>query len=80
LIKNKKNTIMSWTDPCRDGCGGTRADCFCEELNQWLVVIKKEQEYYPLFKGRDLDEEQLRALWREGKSPIDALNDLSTLC
>ena len=21
---------MSWNDPCRNGCGGTKADCFCD--------------------------------------------------
>lgn len=70
---------MSWTDPCRNNCGGTRADCFCEDFNQWLSEVKKEQNYYPMFKGRDLDEQQLKELWKEKKTPIDALNDLGTV-
>lgn len=69
---------MSWSDPCIGGCGGTRADCFCEDFKQWLVKVKKEQNYYPLFKGVDLDEEQLKELWKLDKSPIEALNDLGT--
>lgn len=74
---------MSWTDTCSN-CDEHRADCQCGDWNgykfqSWLSEVKSEQSYYPLFKGRDLNEDQLKELFKMGKSPIDALNDLITL-
>ncbi len=52
-----------------------RPDCY----EGWLMRVKKEQRHYPSFKGHDLNEEALKELFIEGKTPIDALNDLITL-
>jgi hypothetical protein len=48
-------------------------------FQKWLKQIKKEQRHYKLFKGIEISESALRTLFDEGKSPIDALNDLSTV-
>jgi hypothetical protein len=48
-------------------------------FRKWLKQVKKEQKNYPLFKGKEISEEALRNLFWDEKSPIDALNDLSTL-
>jgi len=48
-------------------------------FTEWIKKVKKEQKHYPLFKGVDLDENQLLELFKMGKTPIDALNDLSTM-
>ncbi len=70
---------MSWTDPCRNGCGGTRADCFCKEMKVWLKEVEKQKKHYKLFNGVELNEDILKELFRQNKKPIDALNDLSTV-
>jgi hypothetical protein len=49
-------------------------------LLKWLRQVKKEQKHYALFKGRELNPDMLQDLWQQGKSPINALNDLSTAC
>ncbi len=53
-----------------------RPDCY----EGWLLRVKKEQKHYPAFKGHDLNEVALKHLFVEGKTPIDALNDLMTAC
>lgn len=49
------------------------------DFQDWLRKVKDEQKNYPLFNGIELDEAQLRDLWKQNKTPIDALNDLSTV-
>lgn len=44
----------------------------------WLNRIKEEQKNYPSLRGRDLNEQYLDALYKDGFSPIDALNALLT--
>lgn len=48
-------------------------------FQKWLKQVKKEQKNYSVFKGKEISEGPLRKLFWDGKSPIDALNDLSTL-
>jgi hypothetical protein len=50
------------------------------ERNQlkWLNEIRAEQNNYPMFKWKELDEKALVDLHKQGKTPIEALNDLST--
>lgn len=79
---------MSWSDPCAR-CGYHRADCDCEEgyltcmppmdYDEWIVQVKLEQNNYPMFKGRELDENKLKTFYWRHKTPIDTLNDLGTL-
>ena len=49
-------------------------------FEEWLNEVQREQKHYPLFKGEKLNEKFLLELYNRGKSPIDALNDLSTAC
>ena len=48
-------------------------------FQRWLKQVKKEQKNYGAFAGKEISESPLRKLFNDGKSPIDALNDLSTL-
>lgn len=57
-----------------------QANVTCRAYRTWLQQVKVEQQHYKLFKGVDLNEADLFELWQEGKSPVDALNDLSTAC
>lgn len=73
---------MSWSDVCSN-CHEHRAECKCEDwrnykFNKWMETVNNEKEHYPLFKGRELNEQHLKDLFKEGKEPIDALNDLIT--
>ena len=79
---------MSWTDPCAR-CDQHRADCDCKEghlacmppidYDTWIADVKQEQNNYPMFRGRELDEKQLKSFYWLHKKPIEALNDLGTL-
>jgi hypothetical protein len=48
-------------------------------LIYWLKMVIEEKQHYPIFKDKELNENALYTLWEMGKSPIDALNDLSTI-
>jgi hypothetical protein len=47
-------------------------------FQQWLKSVKKEQRRYPVLKGKEINEGYLRAYFSDGKTPIDALNDIIT--
>lgn len=75
---------MSWTDTCTE-CNEHRADCDCGDWcgykrKFWLRKVEEEKQHYPSLKNRELNEKALIELYEIGKSPIDALNDLITLC
>lgn len=48
-------------------------------FQKWLKQVKKEQKNYDVFKGKEINERYLRKLFHDGKTPGDALNDLSTV-
>lgn len=48
-------------------------------FQKWLKQVKKEQKHYPALKGKEISEPTLRGYFHQGKSPIDALNDILTL-
>lgn len=47
-------------------------------LLKWLNKIELEKRHYPILKNTEIDEYLLIDLWKQGKTPIQALNDLST--
>lgn len=47
-------------------------------FEQFMVEVNREKKHYALFRDVELDERQLFQLFIEGKSAIEALNDLST--
>lgn len=47
-------------------------------FQKWLKLVKKEHKNYPLFKGKEINENYLRNQFGKGKSPIDALNAICT--
>lgn len=47
-------------------------------FQKWFKQVKKEQNNYPLFKGKELNESYLRKFFFDGKTPVETLNDLST--
>ena len=47
-------------------------------FQKWLKMVKKEQNNYPLFRDKEINESYLRNLFGEGKTHVEALNDLST--
>jgi hypothetical protein len=49
-------------------------------FEDWLVRLKKDQNGYTLFKGKELDETILRSYFLEGKTTTEALNGLATAC
>jgi hypothetical protein len=71
----------------------TRQEIVCEQLfgcdykkikpqtkfEKWLVAVKKEQKHYPLFRAVELNRDLLKELFNENKTPVEALNDLSTV-
>lgn len=76
-------TFAAIKEMCRlayHGLNSTKPLVTCSAYRTWLLQVKEEQKHYPLFKGRELDEDQLLELWKEGRSPIDALNALATAC
>jgi hypothetical protein len=46
---------------------------------KWLKQLKKEQNHYPALKGHEINDGYLRRYFHEGKTPIDALNNILTL-
>lgn len=49
------------------------------KFGAWLELVNKEQQFYPLFKGKKLNVSELKCKFQQGKTPIEALNDLSTI-
>ena len=53
-----------------------------EEANlyaKWRNKLNIEKRNYKIFKGIELDEQQLIIHFRNGDSPIETLNSLSTI-
>jgi hypothetical protein len=48
-------------------------------FRKWLKHLKKEQNNYPALKGKEIHDGYLRRYFNDGKTPIDALNDILTL-
>ncbi len=48
-------------------------------FQKWLKRVKKEQQHYPALKGKEIHEGYLRRYFNDGKTPIEALNDILTL-
>lgn len=48
-------------------------------FQKWLKQVKKEQKHYPALKGKEINESALENLFNNGKSPVNALNDILTL-
>jgi predicted anti-sigma-YlaC factor YlaD len=47
-------------------------------FQRWLKSVKKEQEKYFLLRGKEISEGYLRAYFSDGKTVIEALNDIIT--
>lgn len=60
----------------REERAAKRADA---PFQRWLRQLKKEQKHYPALKGKEIHEGYLRRYFNDGKTPIDALNDILTL-
>lgn len=82
LLKLIKEAYYAGYRECKDG----DANCFTgwrewrgTQIRIWLLAVKEEQTNYPSLKGIELSEPILTKMWNEGKSPIEALNDLITI-
>jgi hypothetical protein len=48
-------------------------------FQKWLKKTKKEQKNYPFLKDKEISEHALRRYFNDGKTPIEALNDIITI-
>lgn len=48
-------------------------------FQKWLKLVKKEQKNYPFLKGKEIGDIYLRRYFDDGKTPIEALNDIITI-
>ncbi len=50
-----------------------------EPFTRWMRVVNQEKKHYKLFNGVELNDIALMEMWKQGLTPIEALNDLSTI-
>lgn len=84
LRKTKKECpYCSFFKPCGD-CEAKRQNDPNYNIDasvayeKWIKKLNNEKKHYKLFKGVELNPDSLEYLFKKGKTPIEALNDLST--